>query len=240
MTPQERDLITALLTRLQQQANQPKDAEAEALIRQGMAAQPDAPYLLAQTVLIQDMALHSAQDRITALEQQSAAKAAPPPTSFLPGRGSVPAAGPWAHATPAQPPAAAAAPVWTGATAAAPMPSAPQMLAGGGSGFLRQAATTAAGIAGGALLFEGIQSLFGSHFGSGFLGGSPVQPGISETVVNNYYGDRDAPDQAAADASPDQSVDAGQADDSALDQDMLDTDIADAQDFGGGDSGFDV
>jgi hypothetical protein len=247
MTPQERDLITALLARLQQQANQPKDAEAEALIRQGMAAQPDAPYLLAQTVLIQDMALHSAQDRITALEQQLAAKAAPQPTSFLPGRGSVPAAGPWAHATPAQPPAAAAAPVWTGAgaaapspAAAAPMPSAPQMLAGGGSGFLRQAATTAAGIAGGALLFEGIQSMFGPHFGSGFLGGSPAQPGISETVVNNYYGDRNAPDQAAADAAPDQSADAGQADDSALDQDMLDTDIADAQDSGGGDSGFDV
>jgi uncharacterized protein len=36
-----------------------------------------------------------------------------------------------------------------------------------GSGFLRQAATTAAGIAGGALLFQGIESLFGPHYGSG-------------------------------------------------------------------------
>jgi hypothetical protein len=244
MTPQERDLITALLARLQQQANQPKDVEAEALIRQGVAAQPDAPYLLVQTVLIQDMALHSAQDRITALEQQLAAKPAPAqPTSFLGGRASVPAAGPsgpWQHSTPAQP---AAAPVWTSTAAAAPMPSAPQMLAGGGSGFLRQAAMTAAGIAGGALLFEGIQSMFGPHGGGGFLAGASPQPGISETVVNNYYGDRGAPDQTAADAAPDQNDDAGQggeqADNSTLDQDMLDTDIADTQDFGGGDSSFD-
>jgi uncharacterized protein len=241
MTPQERDLITALLARMQQQANQPKDAEAEALIRQGMAAQPDAPYLLVQTVLIQDMALHSAQERIAALEQQLAAKAAAPqPTSFLGGRGSVPAAGPWQRPAPAQP---AAAPVWTAAAAATPMPSAPQMLAGGGSDFLRQAAMTAAGIAGGALLFEGIQSMFGPH-GGGFLAGASAQPGISETVVNNYYGDRSAPDKTAADAALDHSGGAGQggevADDSTLDQDMLDTDIADAGDSGGGDSGFDA
>jgi hypothetical protein len=245
MTPQERELITALLARLQQQANQPKDAEAETLIRQGMAAQPEAPYLLVQTVLIQDMALHSAQERITALEQQLAAKAAAPsqPTSFLGGRGSVPAAGPWQRpAAPAQ--SAAAAPTWTGGAAAAAMPSAPQMLASGGSGFLRQAAMTAAGIAGGALLFEGIQSMLGPHLGGGFLAGAAAQPGISETVVNNYYGDRSAPDKTAADAAFEQSGGADQsgqlADDSSLDQDMLDTDIADAGDFGGGDSGFDA
>ena len=62
-------------------------------------------------------------------------------------------------------------------------------------------------------------------------------------MVNNYYGDRGAPDQTAADAAPDQNADAGQggeqADNSTLDQDMLDTDIADTQDFGGGDSSFD-
>ena len=33
MTPQERDLITALLTRLRQQGGQEKDPEADALIR---------------------------------------------------------------------------------------------------------------------------------------------------------------------------------------------------------------
>jgi hypothetical protein len=49
---------------------------------------------------------------------------------------------------------------------------------------MRQAGTTAAGVAGGALLFEGISGLFGGHrggfgFGGGF--GGPTE------VVNNYY-----------------------------------------------------
>ncbi len=60
MTPQERDLITSLFGRMQQAGNATKDREAEDLIRQGVAAQPDAPYLLVQTVLIQDMALSQA------------------------------------------------------------------------------------------------------------------------------------------------------------------------------------
>ena len=58
---------------------------------------------------------------------------------------------------------------------------------GAGSGFLRQAATTAAGIAGGALLFQGISSLFGNHYAGGLMGAG-MTPGLGETVVNNYYG----------------------------------------------------
>src|SRR5258708_35766215 len=87
MTPQERDLITHLLSRLSQAGGQPKDPEADALIRQAVAAQPDAPYYLVQTVLIQDMALSNAQSRIHELEQQlAAARPAPSqPTSFLGG-----------------------------------------------------------------------------------------------------------------------------------------------------------
>ena len=235
MTPQERDLITALLDRLQQQAPQPKDAEADALIRQRLAQLPDAPYLLVQTVLIQDMALHNADDRMKELERQLAAKAAAPqqPASIL-GRGSVPLAG-------AAPRPAPAAPTWTQSGAGAPPPSAqpmsgPQMLAGGGSGFLRQAAATAAGIAGGALLFEGIQSLFGGHSGVGFLAGAS-QPGLSETVINNYYGDNTAPDTSldTADNDADQSADF------AADPDIDDTDVADMQDFDdNSSSSFDV
>ena len=60
-----------------------------------------------------------------------------------------------------------------------------------GGGFLRSAAATAAGIAGGALLFQGIESLFG-HGGGGILGGQAMTPGLGESVVNNYYGS-DAP-----------------------------------------------
>jgi hypothetical protein len=234
MTPQERDLITALLDRLQRQPPQSKDAEADALIRQRLAQLPDAPYLLVQTVLIQDMALHDAHDRIKELEGQVAAKAAPP-TSFL-GRGSVPAAG----AAPRPQPA----PTWTQSGAAAAPPSfaqpmsGPQMLAGGGSGFLRQAAATAAGIAGGALLFEGIQSLFAPHVGGGFLSGAAAQPGLSETVINNYYGDS-ASDRSLDTAEDDRDRGADYADN----QDDLDgdTDVADLGDSGGdGSSSFDV
>jgi len=58
MTPQENDLITTLLTRLKSAGGQPKDPEAEALIRQAMTDQPDGPYYLTQTVLIQDLSPH--------------------------------------------------------------------------------------------------------------------------------------------------------------------------------------
>ncbi len=70
---------------------------------------------------------------------------------------------------------------------------------GGGSGaggFLRSAATTAAGVAGGALLFQGIELLFGHSAGGGFLGGGQgMTPGLGETVVNNYYGSDGAGNQ---------------------------------------------
>ena len=98
---------------------------------------------------------------------------------------------------------------------------------GASSGFLRSAATTAAGIAGGALLFNGISSLFGPHYGNLF-GGMTPQPGLSETVVNNYYGDQGQ--QAPADTGTD-------------DQGVVQADDQDAggQDFsndnGGGDGG---
>ena len=256
MTPQERDLITALLARLKAQGTQPKDAEAEALIRQGMQAQPDAPYLLVQTVLIQDMALNAAQSRIAELERQRAeAKTAPAPqeqpTSFLggAGHGSVPSAGAWPRSAPASP---GQAPVWTQSHDGAPQPAAPTgpvpptMMPGAGSGFLRQAAATAAGIAGGALLFQGIQSLFGPHYyGSNWLAGTPMQPGLSETVINNYYGDQNAGDQNAPDTTQadagdqgmDQPFDPGQ--DYAQDQDVSDGDLG-GQDSGGDDGNYDV
>src|SRR3954467_2901646 len=74
MTPQERDLITTLLSRLKSAgtAGQQKDAEADALIRQAVREQPDMPYYLVQTVLIQDLSLNQAQGRIADLDQQLA------------------------------------------------------------------------------------------------------------------------------------------------------------------------
>ena len=56
--------------------------------------------------------------------------------------------------------------------------------------MLATAAATAAGVAGGALLFQGIESLFGRGASAGMLGGQGVTPGLGETVVNNYYDDK--------------------------------------------------
>src|SRR5689334_21182838 len=110
MVPQERDLITTLLTRLKSTAGQPKDPEADTLIRQAMVETPDAPYYLVQTVLIQDLSLHQAQNRIAELEKQlaDAQAAAAKPTSFLgglfgssqpatPPAASPPSGGPWSR-----------------------------------------------------------------------------------------------------------------------------------------------
>lgn len=208
MEPQERDLITTLLTRLESasKAGQPKDTEADALIRQAMTQMPDAPYYLVQTVLIQDLSLHNAQNRIDELEKQLAAASQPPQrTSFLGGllgggsqqsQGSVPPSGPWTRApqAAAPPPPQYAQPGYTpGYAQPGYTPMGGGMFSGGGNSFLRSAATTAAGVAGGALLFQGISSLFGHSYASGLggfggLGGMGMGTGLGETVINNYNG----------------------------------------------------
>jgi hypothetical protein len=100
------------------------------------------------------------------------------------------------------------------------------------SGFLRSAAATAAGIAGGALLFQGIQSMFGHGFGGA---GFAQQPGISETIVNNYgTADQPPPDQTAwNDPGTDGAWDPAPPDDGGTGQDQ---DVA-ADDGSGGDDG---
>jgi hypothetical protein len=233
MTPQERDLLTNLVNRLRQSPPQQQDAEAAGLINDLVREKPNAPYVLAQTVLIQDYALHQAQTRIADLEQQlqgqqpqesggflsaifgsgkppQRPQPQPVPQPYQQPAYAQPAPGPWGQAAPTQP------------------------------SFLRSAATTAAGIAGGALLFQGIESLMGGHggFGGGFGGagyggGFMPQPGLTETVVNNYY------DQPGAGAG---SESAG-FDQGASDQGFTDTafdnggtfDDGGGADFGGGD-----
>src|SRR5271155_3572661 len=203
MNPQEKELLTTLLDRVKNAPRQDKDPEADALIRQALAAQPDLPYYLTQTVLIQDLSLHQAQQRIADLEKQRAG--AQPAAkarvgSFLGGRfGSRPPAqasgpaqaGPWTRS----PQVAAAPPAQPyGQPGYAPQPGYGQQPMGGGlmggaggGGFLRSAAATAAGVAGGALLFQGISSLFGNHYAGGLMSGG-MTPGLGESVVNNYYG----------------------------------------------------
>jgi len=81
MTPHETALVTTLLERLKKTDSPDKDSEAEALIRHTTAEQPDAAYHLVQTVLIQDLSLRVAQNRIAELEKSLAEATT---TSFLP------------------------------------------------------------------------------------------------------------------------------------------------------------
>src|SRR5476649_2930832 len=133
MQDQERDLIEGLFGRLKEYESQQRDPEAERLIAGLVTAQPGAPYLLTQTVLVQEQALKSAQARIEELEAK--AKAAPPP-SFL---GTAPRVGPWGAAPGASQPAN---PPPGGPWQQAAQQQQPQGAFGGGGGFLRSALTT--------------------------------------------------------------------------------------------------
>ncbi len=148
MQAQESQLITDLFERLRPFDSQPRDPEAERLIANLVSRQPSTAYLLTQTVLVQEQALKAAQDRIAELEAKSG-DVPPPSGGFL---ASAPKIGPWGAAPAAAPPAPAAP--------RSPWGAPPQPSAGGG--FLRTALTTAAGVAGGALLFEGIRNLLGN------------------------------------------------------------------------------
>jgi hypothetical protein len=70
MTPQERQLMAELFTRLASLENSPRDPDAEAMIREGFRRAPNAAYSLVQTVLVQDEALKAANNRIQDYEQQ--------------------------------------------------------------------------------------------------------------------------------------------------------------------------
>lgn len=69
MSPEERQLLADLFDRIRQNAKNPRDPEAERFIADQVRAQPYAPYLLAQTVIVQDQALRAANDRLQQLEQ---------------------------------------------------------------------------------------------------------------------------------------------------------------------------
>ncbi len=70
MTPEERQLIAGLFDRMRSYGAPDKDREAEALINQSVRANPDAPYMLVQSVLVQEQALQAANDRVTQLEDE--------------------------------------------------------------------------------------------------------------------------------------------------------------------------
>ena len=204
MNSEERRLLSEFLEQLTQVKGVAKDPDADALIAQAAAKQPDACYLLVQKALLQEQALNGAKAQIADLRGQlEQAKSRPSRGGGFLGGGD-----PWgASPRPASP---------SGASWAA----APQSGGGGGGmgSFLGTAAATAAGIAGGAFLFQGLESLFGHHgSGSGFLDSAGLgSDRIENLTVNEYYDtddnepgsgfmdtDQDVPDDDGFDAYDD-------------------------------------
>jgi hypothetical protein len=248
MTPQEQELVEDLFDRL---------AKLESL------PAPHALYALVQTALLQDEALKRANARIGELQAELGGGEEPQQRQggFLDSmrdalglgepRGSVPnvraGGAPWRGAEPGggYPPQAAGYP--------------PQMAPGYGGGpafgtggsFLGSAASTAAGVLGGALLLDGIRSMFGHQSGGGHGSqalGSPWGGGAADSQLardagignignrSGTYADREQDRQQDL-ADDDREQDARQdlADEDA-EQDR-EQDLADDQDFAGGDDG---
>src|ERR1700730_4847326 len=70
MTPQEQEMLGGLIERVQKTQLAEKDMDAEQLLRQGLGNNPDALYILAQTVLVQGYALEQAQTQLAAAKAQ--------------------------------------------------------------------------------------------------------------------------------------------------------------------------
>jgi uncharacterized protein len=261
MTPQEKQLVEELFDRLAQVENLPRDAEAERLIAQGLGSAPHAVYALTQTALIQDEALKRANARIEELQAELDGTAAPDAQrgSFLDSmRDAV--LGPRASTRSSVPSVRAGAPQSGYGPQGQPPDYPPPMPAGygggpafgGGGSFLGSAASTAAGVIGGALMLDSIRSMFGHHGG-----------GFAPSGLGNFAGDRSSPwrDSAGSAADSQLARDAGVdhigdhvrdsgdrqslADDrnvqtaEADDEDMSDQDDFDSDDWGSSDGGFD-
>lgn len=254
MTPQERQLVDDLFDRLTRLETAPRDPDAERAIASGLTRAPNALYALVQTVLVQDEALRRADARIRELTGED--DAAPQGGGFLDSMRQT-ATG---HSGTSVPSVRAGAPnepdsrwnrggTYTGGSSYAnepytnAPPQTPPSQSGGGS-FLGNAAASAVGAIGGALLFNSISSMFGHRGGSSTL--SDAQGGGSGSSSASPWGDSAASSDLARDAGLNdigQGTTGGDATQTGFLDDMNDTDVADAgDDFGddfGGDFGGD-
>lgn len=221
MTPQETELLSNFLAQLTQVKGIPKDPAADALITKAVGSQPDAAYLLVQRSLIQDQAIESATARIAALEAEAERLRAASPGTSAPAAAasSFLGAGGWGRSATAPMNAAGTGPVsQPGTMAARPMMAAPAAQAGrAGPGFLGMAAATAAGVVGGAFLFQGVQSLMNSHHQPEQLGGGNdlSSAASSSTAADNGLIPFDSP-SASDDGSFDTAMDDGGSDSDSM------------------------
>ncbi len=237
MTPDERNLIMGLFDRMRSYGAIEKEHEAEALINAEVRKIPDSAYMLVQSALVNEQVVASSQERIQQLEarirdleargaapQQSSGGSflgglfgggsRPQPTSVPATRGAAPS-GPWG-----QPAGQPAQPQYQqgGYQQGMPMQQAAPQRAGGG--FMAQAMTTAAGVAGGMLAANAISNMMGGH------------KSHDQSTSNTGY------DQSAADRNQDaqQDQEIAQQDSYGGDNDPGSSGASDGGGWGGGDS----
>src|SRR5271169_1239747 len=189
MIPEERQMLADLFERVRGTAASPRDPQAEAFINDAVRALPFAPYVLAQTVLVQQHALEGAAQRINELEAQARTSAAapaqetsflgslgrslfggpsaPPPQGPRPGYDAsayqrAPGPAPQQPGYPPGPPPGYGPPKQQGPWGAPAAPS---------GGFLSGALHTAAGVAGGVVLANALEGMLGGRGGGMFGGG---------------------------------------------------------------------
>lgn len=194
MNAQERELLTGFLHQLQQANANPKDAEAQALIRAAITKCPDADYLLVQRAVGMNLALAAAQAEIAKLQAERDQARPVTGTGFLGNSAS------WGRSTaasnspePALRPAQAADPrISRAAGTPAAQPSA------WGSGMLTTLATTAVGVVAGSFLYQGIQNMMGNRAAESALAKNSAEPFTDEEIAESL----DEPqDSLAADDS---------------------------------------
>jgi hypothetical protein len=252
MTPQESELVVELFDRLAKLESLPRDPDAERLIVDGARRAPHATYALVQTALLQDEALKRANARIEELQAQVDGSEPPEQrqggfldnmrAAFAPRepRVSVPSV----RAPSAPPPGYQSQSFQPQGYQPQPgYPPPPPGYAGGpafgsGGSFLGTAASTAAGVIGGALLLDGIRSMFGHHFGAqpnalGNFAGTQASPWSGSAAESQLARDAgighvgDHANDPIKHADNDQTAAA----DDAFDADTADDDITDDDDF---------
>lgn len=207
MTPLEKQLLERFLQQLTAAQAGQKDPQADALIRNACARQPEAAYLLVQRAIQLEQAFEAARMEAQRLQTELDQIRSGTQKSFLGDS--------YAWGSQAQPPASGASPAnpsgrqpipgvsaMNTATAPAAAPAA-QMRAApgawGGSSLLGTMATTAAGVVAGSFLYQGIQNMM--HKDDRSAGAEPTQAAQNETPP------QDTPEEIAQDNEADYSGD---------------------------------
>jgi hypothetical protein len=170
MSPQDSQMLHDFLSQLIQARGIQKDPEADAQIQRAVAQQPDAAYLLVQRALLLEQALNNAKDRIAALESQVRSGQQGDGGKFLDANS-------WGNSGRTQPAQSYQRDTQQPYQSQPPYPpqSQPQFqpqyqsapssgfLRGGFGGTLGSIAATAAGVAAGGFLFQGLENMFSHH-----------------------------------------------------------------------------